>query len=170
MLSSKLLAPLVATLLLIQSAHSFSPASKPLILSRVQSCRSAPSTFAVVQHNSQHVVLHSSPDDNEEVSEESTPDAPKVESTAVSVEKSDPYPVDLPSPVLLSSSMVLAIAGVGSVFELTGGSPVLGFGPTAAIAAVGLPSCLFLFYAAIKKGEYETEQDDLEYNKPRGRL
>ncbi len=42
--------------------------------------------------------------------------------------------------------------------------------PTAAIAAVGLPSCLFLFYAAIKKGEYETEQDDLEYNKPRGRL
>lgn len=59
------------------------------------------------------MVLHSSADDNEEVSEESTPDAPKVESTAVSVEKSDPYPVDLPSPVLLSSSMVLAIAGVG---------------------------------------------------------
>lgn len=56
----------------------------------------------------------------------------------------------------------------GSLFELTGGgSPKLGFGPTAALAAIGLPLSIFLIYAAIMKGAAETEEDDKEYNKPR---
>ncbi|KAL9182579.1 hypothetical protein ACHAXT_013231 [Thalassiosira profunda] len=64
--------------------------------------------------------------------------------------------------------MVLAIASTGSLFEITGGGPTtLGFGPTAALAAVGLPLSLFLIYAAILKGAAETEEDDREYNKPR---
>ena len=56
----------------------------------------------------------------------------------------------------------------GSLFELAGGgSGKLGFGPTAALAAIGLPMSIFLIYAAILKGAAETEEDDKEYNKPR---
>ena len=53
----------------------------------------------------------------------------------------------------------------GSLFELLGGSPILGFIPTAAIALVGLPLCLFLFYAAILKAKAETEEDDKDFLK-----
>ena len=56
----------------------------------------------------------------------------------------------------------------GSLYELTGGgSTKLGFVPTAALAAIGLPMSIFLIYAAIIKGAAETEEDDKEYNKPR---
>jgi hypothetical protein len=56
----------------------------------------------------------------------------------------------------------------GSLYELTGGgSTKLGFVPTAALAAIGLPMSIFLIYAAIMKGAAETEEDDKEYNKPR---
>jgi len=75
------------------------------------------------------------------------------------------YPIDAPSPILLSSSMLLAITSVGSIFELIGGSPMMGFIPSVLFALVGVPSCLFLFYAAIKKGAAETEADDAEYRK-----
>ena len=51
----------------------------------------------------------------------------------------------------------------GSLFELMGGDPKLGFAPTAAIAAVGLPLCLFLFYASILKAQAETEEDDKSF-------
>lgn len=51
----------------------------------------------------------------------------------------------------------------GSIFELSGGNPQYGFPVTAAIAAIGLPTCLFLFYAAIKKGIAETEEDDKKF-------
>jgi hypothetical protein len=78
------------------------------------------------------------------------------------------YPIDLPSPILLALSMILAISSTGSLFELTGGTPPpLGFGVTAAIAAIGLPSSVFLIYAAILKGAAETEEADKEFNKPR---
>ena len=77
------------------------------------------------------------------------------------------YPINLPSPVLLASSMVLAIASTGSIFELSGGSPVLGFVPTLVVAIIGVPLCLFLFYAAIQKGIAETEADDAAYNNQR---
>eukprot|EP00565_Helicotheca_tamesis_P000901 CAMPEP_0185737358 /NCGR_PEP_ID=MMETSP1171-20130828/30220_1 /TAXON_ID=374046 /ORGANISM="Helicotheca tamensis, Strain CCMP826" /LENGTH=185 /DNA_ID=CAMNT_0028408267 /DNA_START=133 /DNA_END=690 /DNA_ORIENTATION=- len=75
------------------------------------------------------------------------------------------YPVNLPSPILLASSMVLAIASTGSLFELTGGDPQLGFAPTLAIAIVGLPTCLFLFYASILKATAETEEDDKKFTR-----
>jgi hypothetical protein len=39
----------------------------------------------------------------------------------------------------------------GSVFELLGGDPQLGSAVSAAIAVVGFPATLFLFFAAIKK-------------------
>jgi hypothetical protein len=55
----------------------------------------------------------------------------------------------------------------GSLFELTGGTPKLGFGVTAAISAIGLPLSVFLIYAAILKGAAETEEADREFNKPR---
>jgi len=59
----------------------------------------------------------------------------------------------------------------GSLFELAGGgSTKLGFGPTAALAALGLPLSIFLIYAAILKGAAETEEDDQEFNKPGRRL
>ena len=59
----------------------------------------------------------------------------------------------------------------GSLFELTGGTPKLGFGITAAITAIGLPVAVFLIYAAILKGAAETEEADKEFmNEPRGRL
>ncbi|KAL7426452.1 hypothetical protein ACHAXH_000352 [Discostella pseudostelligera] len=79
------------------------------------------------------------------------------------------YPIDLPSPILLATSMILAIASIGSIFELTGGgggstSTTLGFVPTATIAALGLPLSIFLIYAAILKGAAETEEDDAQYN------
>ena len=64
--------------------------------------------------------------------------------------------------------MVLGITGTGSVFELTGGSPNLGFAPTAAIAAVSVPLCFFLFYASVKKAQAETEEDDKEFLKRNG--
>ncbi len=99
------------------------------------------------------------------------------------------FPIDLPSPILLATSMVLAIVGTGafviyitrkrisernlltfelpsgSAFDLGGGSPSLGFGTTAAIAAVTIPLCLYLFYASILKATAETEADDKEFMK-----
>ena len=90
--------------------------------------------------------------------------------TAVSVEEEpgNKYPVDLPSPILLSGAMVLGIAGTGSSFELAQESPALGFITTAAIAALSIPLSLFLFYASILKAQAETEADDEEYMSGRG--
>lgn len=112
--------------------------------------------------------LHlSSPQEEEVTNDNSVVEDPNPLSTAAKT-KAEPakdYPIDLPSPILLSSSMLLAIATVGTVFELIGGSPMMGVIPSAVFALVGLPSCLFLFYAAIKKGTAETEADDREYRK-----
>jgi hypothetical protein len=50
---------------------------------------------------------------------------------------------------------------LGSLFELTSGNPPpFGVPVTATIAVLGIPSCLFFFYAAIRKGQAETEEDD----------
>lgn len=95
---------------------------------------------------------------------------PVVASSSGSVEEEQgtSYPINLPSPILLASSMVLAISSTGALFEVTGPGPyTLGFGPEAALAALGLPLSIFLIYAAILKGAAETEEDDKEYNKPR---
>lgn len=70
------------------------------------------------------------------------------------------YPLNLPSPVLLGSSIILAIVSTGSLFECVGGKAnptnlVLGLG--------GFPMFLFLLYAAILKGSAETKEDDEQY-------
>ena len=51
----------------------------------------------------------------------------------------------------------------GSIFELSSGDPKLGFAATAAIVAIGLPGCLVLFLAAIRKATEETEEDDKKF-------
>eukprot|EP00804_Cyclotella_cryptica_P025580 CCRYP_002816-RA/>CCRYP_002816-RA protein AED:0.04 eAED:0.04 QI:284/1/1/1/1/1/2/225/181 len=161
-------------LVLINTGHSFSPASTLHPASRLSTWQ--PVDSPISRPCRTNLILFASPNDPETEAESvaqeesvpsNTPVATKAE-PAVAEADSAPYPVDLPSPLLLSASMVLAIASTGSLFELTGGAPTLGFGPTAAIAAIGLPSCLFLFYAAILKGMAETEEDDRQYNKPRG--
>jgi hypothetical protein len=95
--------------------------------------------------------------------------APKPNSVS-SEEITSDYPIDVPSPILLAGSMVLAISSTGSIFELSGGHPVLGFIPTATITLLGIPSCFFLFYASIKKGIAETEEDDKAFQKKNGRF
>lgn len=40
---------------------------------------------------------------------------------------------------------------------------------SAAIALIGLPLCLFFFYAAITKAQAETEEDDKAFLKDQGR-
>ena len=182
-------------LLLLNSGHSFS---------LVSSLHRVPSSPLGNSYSSPrcNTVAFSSPDDEaaarEEVSEGSANESAVTTKTVVTEPESNDYPIDLPSPLLLSASMVLAITSTGkfyleyflfhcficplclcicskpklsiptgSLFELTSGTPTLGFGPQAALAAIGLPSSLFLIYAAIKKGEAETEEDDRQYNKPR---
>mmetsp|Transcript_8792 Transcript_8792/g.21464 ORF Transcript_8792/g.21464 Transcript_8792/m.21464 type:complete len:160 (-) Transcript_8792:4379-4858(-) len=73
------------------------------------------------------------------------------------------YPIDLPSPILLASSMVLAIVGVGSGFDIFSDAPRLPFIVNAIISASGLSLCLGLFYASILKAQAETEEDDKRY-------
>lgn len=64
-------------------------------------------------------MLFSSPVDEAEAttdssdSEESSTEAAVVAAKVEPVEESKPYPIDLPSPLLLSASMVLAIASTG---------------------------------------------------------
>lgn len=87
----------------------------------------------------------------------------------VSEEESSPdVPLNLPSPILLGSSMVLGIASTGSVFEIISKpNPEYGFAVTAGIAALGAPLSIFLFYAAIVKGIKETEEDDAKFRRGR---
>jgi len=54
------------------------------------------------------------------------------------------------SSLLLAGSCVAAIAAVGSIFELSSGTPDLGSGPTIAILGLCLPLTGLLFYAAVK--------------------
>eukprot|EP00529_Nitzschia_sp_RCC80_P035662 CAMPEP_0113483014 /NCGR_PEP_ID=MMETSP0014_2-20120614/23216_1 /TAXON_ID=2857 /ORGANISM="Nitzschia sp." /LENGTH=180 /DNA_ID=CAMNT_0000376549 /DNA_START=51 /DNA_END=593 /DNA_ORIENTATION=- /assembly_acc=CAM_ASM_000159 len=81
----------------------------------------------------------------------------------VEEDESQPYPIDLPSPLLLASSMILAIVGTGSVFDLANESPRFGAVPTVGIAAVSLTLCAGLFWASILKATAETEADDENY-------
>lgn len=114
------------------------------------------------------MAIFSSPEDQESslpsMADEVKPEATSMDSI---VEEQSKYPINLPSPILLSTSMILGIAGTGSSFELAGGSPTLGFGTTAVIAAVSIPLSFFLFYASILKATAETEADDAEYMKGR---
>ncbi|GJQ09561.1 hypothetical protein GpartN1_g1352.t1 [Galdieria partita] len=70
-------------------------------------------------------------------------------------------PINVPSGILLGMSCVLAIAFVGSLFELSSGHPQYGREVTGAILVGSLPSFLFLFYAAIQKGKEESNTFDM---------
>lgn len=65
------------------------------------------------------------------------------------------------TPFFLTTSPTFVSSVLGSLFELVGGSELqFGFAVTAAIAAIGTPIAMFLFYAAIAKATAETEEDD----------
>lgn len=104
-----------------------------------------------------------------ESSSTTTPPEPSVSIASPTVVEQEPagtatqYPVNLPSPLLLATSMIAAIAATGSTFELMGGDPKLGLAMTAAIAVVGFPVCAFFFYAAVLKATAETEEDDRQF-------
>eukprot|EP00980_Cylindrotheca_fusiformis_P028575 scaffold22612_cov138-Cylindrotheca_fusiformis.AAC.9 len=106
--------------------------------------------------------LFSSTDPNDD----DFPDIPLVPDTPSEPEGTQ-YPLDVPSPILLASSMVLAIVGTGSAFELVNPDPKFGFVTTAILTVVAIPLCLFLFYASILKATAETEADDKEFMKGR---
>jgi hypothetical protein len=65
-----------------------------------------------------------------------------------------------PKRILISLTL---LSSSGSLFELSSGKPQLGVPITAAIAALGLPACLFLFYAAVLKAQAETREDDEQF-------
>lgn len=71
----------------------------------------------------------------------------------------DAPPINAPSTLLLLTSCVFAIATVGCTFELSGGHPQYGQNLTAGIFVVSLPTFIFMFYAAIKKGQQEALDD-----------
>ncbi|CAM9401712.1 unnamed protein product [Ectocarpus fasciculatus] len=77
------------------------------------------------------------------------------------------YPIPLPSYLLLVLATVVSIAFTGSIFEVTGGHPELGYTTTYIIGTLSLPTFIFLFYAAIKKGKAEVEEDDAKFGKGR---
>ena len=56
------------------------------------------------------------------------------------------------SGLLLMLSSIAAIAAVGSIFELSSGTPELGTGVTGVILAASIPLTGFFFYAAVRDG------------------
>ncbi|HIK43845.1 MAG TPA: hypothetical protein IGR64_03050 [Leptolyngbyaceae cyanobacterium M65_K2018_010] len=54
------------------------------------------------------------------------------------------------SGLYLAGSCIAAIAAVGSIFELSSGSPDWGTGPTTLVLGLCLPLVGVLFYAAVK--------------------
>jgi hypothetical protein len=60
------------------------------------------------------------------------------------------YSVTPKSGLFLAGSCVAAIAAVGSIFELSSGSPDWGSGPTTLILGICVPLVGLLFYAAVK--------------------
>ncbi|TVQ08529.1 MAG: hypothetical protein EA368_11555 [Leptolyngbya sp. DLM2.Bin27] len=61
------------------------------------------------------------------------------------------------SGLLLGGSCIAAIAAVGSVFELSSGSPDWGTVPTTIILGLCLPLVAILFYAAVKDARANQE-------------
>jgi hypothetical protein len=57
------------------------------------------------------------------------------------------------SGLFLFGACIAAIAGVGSVFELSSGNPELGTFATGSILAVSIPSVVLLFYAAVRNAQ-----------------
>ncbi|MBD2462997.1 hypothetical protein H6G89_18310 [Oscillatoria sp. FACHB-1407] len=57
------------------------------------------------------------------------------------------------SGVFLAASCVTAIAAVGSIFELSSGTPQLGSTVTGVILALAVPLTGILFYAAVRSAK-----------------
>ena len=152
----KLFAVFFMLMALLAPAQAFT-VSKSFLSSSISSSKSA-----AIRSHVKSTPLYSS---EEDITEE-----PVSKSTPAPVEPETSYPLNVPTPILLASSMVLAIISTGSVFELSGGSPVLGFAPTLGITIVGVPTCFFLFYASIKKAQAETEEDDKAYRNSNNRF
>jgi hypothetical protein len=146
------------------SAFSVS-GNNALRVSPKSSAVNVPSGHNQISNIASSMQLFSTNDD--EMNESSTPAPP---APVVAQEPENDYPLDVPSPILLASSMVLAIATTGSIFELSGGHPVLGMIPSVGIIVTGLPLCFFLFYAAIKKGIAETDEDDKRFQQKSNRF
>ena len=170
-----IIASALYALALIQSSSAFSPthhasqaagrsvlATQQQKISNVEAGRSS-GALCLSSEDESSSSSSSSSDVGEEISAALSETSAVAQTETPEPPKPD-VPLDLPSPILLASSMVLAIASTGSVFELLGGSPQYGLAPTAAIALIGTPLCFFLFYAAIVKGNAETEADDQRFN------
>ena len=63
------------------------------------------------------------------------------------------------SGLLLAGSCLAAIAAVGSIFELSSGSPDWGTVPTTVILGLCVPLVGGLFYAAVKDATANQEQE-----------
>ena len=63
------------------------------------------------------------------------------------------------SGLLLAGSCLAAIAAVGSIFELSSGSPDWGTVPTTVILGLCVPLVVGLFYAAVKDAKANQEQE-----------
>ncbi|BAM82613.1 hypothetical protein CYME_CMR438C [Cyanidioschyzon merolae strain 10D] len=76
--------------------------------------------------------------------------------------KGDEKPAYLRFPIpaygYLGISSVLAIAAIGSVFELSSGKPQYGVVFTASVLALSLPGFLATFWLALEKGRDESDQ------------
>jgi uncharacterized membrane protein YfbV (UPF0208 family) len=57
------------------------------------------------------------------------------------------------SGIFLLASCICAIAGVGSIFELSSGNPDLGGSVTTAILAASIPLTGLLFYGAVRSAD-----------------
>lgn len=62
------------------------------------------------------------------------------------------------SGLFLGGSCVAAIAAVGSIFELTSGTPDLGVLVTGTILAISIPLGGLLFYAAVRAANANHQQ------------
>ena len=111
--------------LVLRTTHSFSPASTLHPASRSSLHQSVVSSPLPLRYQT-NVVVFASPKEQAETAVESveqevisptdTAVATKVD-PAFAAAASAPYPLDLPSPLLLSASMVLAIASTGMSFS-----------------------------------------------------
>mmetsp|Transcript_18575 Transcript_18575/g.24021 ORF Transcript_18575/g.24021 Transcript_18575/m.24021 type:complete len:159 (-) Transcript_18575:213-689(-) len=86
-----------------------------------------------------------------------------VKASGEDTESGPPLPIIIPGfPAYgyLGLSGVTAIAFVGSIFEVSGPNPVLGYPLTWVILVAAFPGFLYLFYCAITKGQQEAEEPD----------
>ncbi|CAM9350427.1 unnamed protein product [Phaeothamnion confervicola] len=166
--------PLTAILFLVAAAVGMSLRVAPLANCRARLCRPRAAVGSFLGRP-QRLVLRAKEEESGEASTTETEviatEKPKSASPAdlgldsrgvVSSDKGsiEAYPIDLPAYALLGLSTVVAIAFVGCIFEAFSPTPVLGYVPTYAVGVLSLPGFLFLFYAAIKKGQAESEEDE----------